>query len=157
MAREEFQNRPQQLSKVQREQVYNKTEQSILKNYFDPAFNGSGWPERAQRERDRIVAVSNPEAFELAMHDLVRSLGTSHTGFFHQSVRRVPARLAIGANFRKVETADGFRWVLQDVHEGGPADKAGLKPLDSEEYQYRADHSTGTTDVSDGNKTAPHG
>lgn len=64
------------------------------------------------------------------MHDLVRSLGTSHTGFFHQSVRRVPARLAIGANFRKVETVDGFRWVVQDVHEGGPAHKAGLKPLD---------------------------
>jgi len=76
------------------------------------------------------VSIENPEVFELAMHDLVRSLGTSHTGFFHQSVRRVPARLAIGANFRKVETVDGFRWVVQDVHEGGPAHKAGLKPLD---------------------------
>ncbi len=74
--------------------------------------------------------MSDPEAFELAMHDLVRSLGTSHTGFFHQSVRRVPARLAIGANFRKVETPDGLRWVVQDVHEGGPGHKAGLRPLD---------------------------
>lgn len=76
------------------------------------------------------MSIDDPESFELAMHDLVRSLGTSHTGFFHQSVRRVPARLAIGVNFRKVETADGFRWVVQDVHEGGPADKAGMKPLD---------------------------
>lgn len=76
------------------------------------------------------MAVSEPEAFELAMHDLVRSLGTSHTGFFHQSVRRVPARLAIGANFRKVETPDGLRWVVQDVHEGGPAHRAGLRSLD---------------------------
>ena len=74
--------------------------------------------------------IDNAEAFELAMHDLVRSLGTSHTGFFHQSVRRVPARLAIGANFRKVETPDGLRWVVQDVHAGGPAHAAGLKPLD---------------------------
>lgn len=64
------------------------------------------------------------------MHDLVRSLGTSHTGFFHQSVRRVPARLAIGANFSKVETGGRVLWVAQDVHEGGPAASAGLKPLD---------------------------
>ena len=64
------------------------------------------------------------------MHDLVRSLGTSHTGFFHQSVRRVPARLAIGANFRKVETPEGPRWVVQDVHKDGPACRAGLRPLD---------------------------
>jgi hypothetical protein len=35
---------------------------------------------------------------------MVRSLKTSHTGFFHQSVRRVPARLAIGASFRKADT-----------------------------------------------------
>ena len=122
--------RPEQLSPEQRAKIFDKTVQTVLKNYFDPGFNGSGWPERAKQNRDRIVAVADPEAFELAMHDLVRSLGTSHTGFFHQSVRRVPARLAIGANFRKVETPDGLRWVVQDVHEGGPAHRAGLKPLD---------------------------
>ncbi len=65
------------------------------------------------------------------MHDLVRKLRTSHTGFFRESVRRVPARLAIGATFRKVDQGDGkTAWVVQDVHEGGPADLAGLKPLD---------------------------
>ncbi len=68
--------------------------------------------------------------FESAMHDLVRSLGTSHTGFFHQSVRRVPARLAIGANFSKVEADGRVLWVAQDVNDGGPAASAGLKPLD---------------------------
>ncbi len=64
------------------------------------------------------------------MHDLVRQLGTSHTGFFHQSVRRVPARLAIGATFSRVETSDGVRWAACDVHEGGPAATAGLKSGD---------------------------
>ncbi len=114
----------------QRARIFDKTERTVLKHYFDPAFNGSGWPERARQERQRLIAIEDPEAFELAMHDLVRSLGTSHTGFFHQSVRRVPARLAIGANFRKVEAPEGLRWVVQDVHEGGPAHAAGLKPLD---------------------------
>src|SRR3981189_440971 len=130
MAQERSFYKPEQLSPDQRAQVFDKTERAVLKHYFDPAFNGSGWPERAKRERERIVAVTDPEDFELAMHDLVRNLGTSHTGFFHQSVRRVPARLAIGANFRKVETTQGLKWVVQDVHEGGPADKAGLRPLD---------------------------
>jgi len=64
------------------------------------------------------------------MHELVRKLGTSHTGFFHQSVRRVPGRLAIGASFRRAETGAGARWVAQDVHEGGPGRAAGLRPLD---------------------------
>ena len=64
------------------------------------------------------------------MHDLVRSLKTSHTGFFHQSVRRVPGRLAIGASFRRADIAGVPRWVAQDVHEGGPGHAAGLKPLD---------------------------
>jgi len=88
----------------QRARIFDKTERTVLKHYFDPAFNGFGWPEHARQDRQRLIAIKDPEAFELAMHDLVRSLGTSHTGFFHQSVRRVPARLAIGANFRKVET-----------------------------------------------------
>jgi C-terminal processing protease CtpA/Prc len=130
MAREKSICRPEQLSRDQRARIFDKTERTVLRHYFDPAFNGSGWPERAKRERERIVSIADPEAFELAMHDLGRSLGTSHTGFFHQSVRRVPARLAIGATFSKVEMPDGLRWVAQDVHEGGPADKAGLKPLD---------------------------
>ena len=68
------------------------------------------------------------EAFERSMHELV--LGTSHTGFFHQSVKRVPARLAIGAPFRKAGTNGDTRWIVQDVHEGGPAHDSGLKPGD---------------------------
>ena len=42
---------------------------------------------------ESILAIADPEAFELGMHDLVRSLKTSHTGFFHRSVRRVPGGL----------------------------------------------------------------
>ncbi|MGH9398354.1 MAG: S41 family peptidase, partial [Terriglobia bacterium] len=53
-----------------------------------------------------------------------------HTGFFHQSVNRVPGRLAICATFRKTETPDGLHWMFQDVHEGGPAALAGIRPLD---------------------------
>ncbi len=130
MARERSLSRPTELTYKQRAEVFDRTAQKIVKNYFDPGYNGTNWPMRAAEERSRIIAIEEPEAFELAMHDLVRSLRTSHTGFFHQSVRRVPARLAIGASFRKVDTPDGTGWIVQDVHEGGPAHSAGLRPLD---------------------------
>jgi carboxyl-terminal processing protease len=122
--------RPNRLSKEQRASIFDKTAEKVTKQYFDPGYNGTAWPRRAKERRDQIVATEDPEQFELTMHDLVRSLGTSHTGFFHQSVRRVPARLAIGASLRKVDRDGKTVWVVQDVHEGGPAHAAGLKPLD---------------------------
>src|SRR4051812_13885276 len=114
----------------QRAEVFDKTATRITKQYFDPRFNGTEWPERAREMRERIISLNDPESFELGMHELVRRLGTSHTGFFHQSVRRVPGRLAIGASFRRAETESGPHWVAQDVHAGGPAHTAGLRPLD---------------------------
>jgi carboxyl-terminal processing protease len=119
------------LSTDQRAAIFDRSVEKVTKYYFDPAYNGTDWPRLAKENRERIIAVEDPDEFELAMHDLVRSLRTSHTGFFHESVRRVPARLAIGATFRKMDAGDGkSAWVVQDVHESGPADLAGLKPLD---------------------------
>jgi C-terminal processing protease CtpA/Prc len=118
------------LTSAQRAEVFDKTAATVTQKYFDPRFNGADWPRLAQEARARIVALSDPEQFELAMHDLVRKLGTSHTGFFHQSVRRVPGRLSIGVSFRRAETAAGPRWVAQDVHAGGPGHSAGVRPLD---------------------------
>jgi C-terminal processing protease CtpA/Prc len=118
------------LTSAQRAEVFDKTVATVTKKYFDPRFNGTDWPRLAQEARARIVALNDPEEFEFAMHDLVRKLGTSHTGFFHQSVRRVPGRLSIGVSFRRAETAHGPRWVAQDVHAGGPGHSAGVRPLD---------------------------
>ena len=122
--------RPTNLTTAQRAEIFDKTVAKVTKDYFDPKFNGVDWPKLARERRDGVLSLTDPEAFELAMHDMVRSLGTSHTGFFHQSVRRVPARLAIGATFAKVEADGGSTWVARDVHEEGPAHGAGLKPLD---------------------------
>ena len=122
--------RPTKLSLVQRAEVFDKTVAKVTKDYFDPKFNGVNWPKIARERRDAVLSLADPEAFELAMHDLVRTLGTSHTGFFHQSARRVPARLAIGATFGKAKSETGQAWITRDVHEGGPGHKAGLLPLD---------------------------
>src|ERR1039458_5757912 len=130
MGRDASLTKPTSLTSEERARIFDKTATKVTKEYFDPNYNGTGWPAHAQQQRDAIVALSDPDAFELRMHDLVRSLKTSHTGFFHQSVRRVPGRLAIGASFHRAETEAGPRWVAQDVHEGGPAHSAGLRPLD---------------------------
>lgn len=114
----------------QRAEIFDKTVAKVKKDYFDPKFNGVDWPRLTQERRDPTLSIDDPEAFELAMHDLVRSLGTSHTGFFHESVRRVPGRLAIGATFGKMAVEQSSRWVARDVHEGSPAQNAGLLPLD---------------------------
>ena len=123
-------SRSRHLTLAQRAEVFDKTAAKVAKQYFDPKFNRTDWPRIAKDSRERIVALEDPEAFELAMHELVRKLGTSHTGFFHKSVRRVPARLAIGVSFRRAEPDSGPCWVAQDVHAGGPGHAAGLRPLD---------------------------
>ena len=115
---------------AQRAEIFDKTVAKVTKDYFDPKFNGVDWPKLARERRDGILSLSDSEAFELAMHDLLRSLWTSHTGFSHQSVRRVPARLAIGATFGKAESEAGPAWIAWDVHDGGPAHVARLRPLD---------------------------
>lgn len=122
--------RPTALTYKQRERIFNNIHDLVVKHYFDPKFNGTNWPEIAQSCRSEIIAIEQPEAFELALHGLVRRLGTSHTGVFHESVRRVPARLAVGATFSRRVSGDGARWVASDVHPGGPAATAGLKPAD---------------------------
>ena len=62
MAREKSFSRPERLSREQRIKIFDKTEQTVLRSYFDPRFNGSGWPERAKRERGRIVSIEDPQA-----------------------------------------------------------------------------------------------
>src|SRR5579871_3101764 len=118
------------LTLAQRTEVFDKTAAKVTRQYFDPQFNGTDWPRLARESREQMISRDDPEQFELGMHDLVRKLGTSHTGFFHQSVRRVPGRLSIGASFRRAEIEAGPRWVAQDVHSGGPGHAAGLRPLD---------------------------
>ena len=118
------------LSLAQREAIFDRTCRTVEKNYFDPKFNGKDWKSLTGSKRSAILNSKDAEEFESLMHQMVRELGTSHTGFFHQNLRRVPGRLAISATFRKHQTSDGIRWMFQDVHEGGPAHTAGIEPTD---------------------------
>ena len=115
MEREQSSQRPKTLTYKQRERIFNKIYDLVVKHYFDPKFNGTDWPAIAQSCKNEILSIEQPEPFELALHALVRRLGTSHTGVFHESVRRVPARLAVGATFSRRGYGDGPRWMATDV------------------------------------------
>ncbi len=80
MAQEKLLQRPSRLTLQQRTAIFEKVYKAVTKHYYDPKFNGTDWPKIAQSRKSQIIATEDPEAFELAMHDLVRQLGTSHTG-----------------------------------------------------------------------------
>src|SRR5690606_17338764 len=79
---------------------------------------------RAAHERTILQSTTSAD-FETAMNAMLRDLGVSHAGFFHESSPRTAGRVAIAATFTRAETPDGERWVFQDVHPGGAAHAAG--------------------------------
>jgi carboxyl-terminal processing protease len=60
----------------------------------------------------------------------VAELKTSHTGFRHAGMRNIPARHAINATMQRIAVNGSERWMFQDVHQGGPAYSAGIRPGD---------------------------
>ena len=83
-----------------------------------------------QEHESAIVESADADRFETAMNAMLKALGTSHVGFFHDSRPRAAGRVAIAATFMKIDTADGPRWMFQDVHPGGAAARAGIRPGD---------------------------
>src|SRR5260370_33467561 len=45
-------------------------------------------------------------------------------------MRNIPARHAINANMQRIAVNASERWMFQDVHQGGPAYSAGIRPGD---------------------------
>lgn len=115
------------LSESQRRDILSKVLQTIDKQFMGAEPDTA----RLRREHeDAIVGSADVDQFEAAMNALLRSLGTSHVGLFHDSRPRAAGRVAIAATFMKTDTPDGPRWMFQDVHPGGAAAGAGIKPGD---------------------------
>jgi C-terminal processing protease CtpA/Prc len=116
------------LTEPQRRAVFEK----ILR-LIDTKFAGSNVDVRELRatHESGVIRSASAEEFEGAVDALLKALGTSHTGFFHESRPRAAGRIAIAATLTKAETVpDGVRWVFQDVHPGGVAAAAGVESGD---------------------------
>src|SRR5260370_38823751 len=103
---------------------------ALAKKFYKPELLGNGWHEAVANHRATIEGAPTREAFEQAVTALLQNLKTSHVGFFHQSARRASSRAALSATYLADGTANGPRWIFQDVHEGGAAALAGIQPGD---------------------------
>ncbi len=112
---------------VQREQIVNRVVETIERKLFDPKCGGM---DVRKLFDDRRTVLLQGDDFEQAMNEVLKELRVSHVGFFHETTRRVAAKIAISATFAVAETPGGQRWVFQDVHPGGVAHGAGIQPGD---------------------------
>ena len=113
-----------------RTKIFDRVCHLVETKHFNPTMNGVDWNALALSRRDQIIGCTEPEAFEIEARRLVAELKTSHTGFRHASMRNIPAPHAINATMQRIAVNGTDRWMFQDVHEGGPAYSAGIRPGD---------------------------
>jgi len=118
------------LSLHDRTKIFDKVCRLVETKHFNPSLLGVDWSVLARARRDQILACSEPEVFEKEVQRLVAELRTSHTGFRHAGLRNLPARHAINATFQQIRVNGAERWMFQDVHQGGLAYAAGIRPGD---------------------------
>ena len=111
------------LSVAKRRSVLDKVLTTVDIKFMGPAVDTKALRTRHEDARGR---ADTREGFEAAIDGLLKDLGASHTGFFHECTSRAAGRTATAATFTKADTADGHRWVFQDVHPGGAAAAAGI-------------------------------
>src|SRR5260370_35550219 len=118
------------LSLDEREKIFDKVCRLVETKHFKRGMNGMDWNALDQSRKDQVLACTEPEAFEKEVGRLVAELKTSHTGFRHAGMRNIPARHAINATLQRIGVNGSERWMFQDVHQGGPAFAAGIRPGD---------------------------
>src|ERR1700739_670728 len=113
-----------------KEKVYFRVCALVTRKHFDPGMNGANWEELSKARRDQILQSASDEEFEKKIETRLPKWKTSHTGFRHSKSAKIPGRHAIAATFMRYKLDGEERWMFQDVHEGGPAHAAGLRPGD---------------------------
>src|SRR5882672_11582158 len=113
-----------------KEKIYSRVRELVTRKHFDPGMNGANWEELSKARKDQILRSRTDQEFEKQIQDVLSELKTSHTGFRHSKSPNIPGRHAIAATFMRCNLDGGERWMFQDVHEGGPAYAAGLRPGD---------------------------
>ncbi len=118
------------LNESQRRKILASVVATTASKFADPAMNGVDWATVSAAATEEIIRAADSEEFERRINSLLQQLGTSHIGFFHGDRPRSPGRIAIAATFMQAETNEGLRWMFQDVHPGGLAANAGIRPGD---------------------------
>ena len=126
-----LQRLPMPLTRSDREQLLQKIDRSVREKFYDPHFNGRNWEAIVRQHREPVIDADTDTAFEAAVADMLKELGSSGLGLLGPHTAITP-RSSINASFRAVPTnGDGTRWVFQDVLPGGVAERAAIKPGDA--------------------------
>lgn len=118
------------LSEKQRIKILDKVSEVVTRKVYPPQFNQIDWLAAVGKHRKNIVGAPSDEAFETEITKLLSELKSSHVSFYHVDLARATSKMAICATYAAFPFEQGERWVFQDVHEGGPAAKAGIKSGD---------------------------
>jgi C-terminal processing protease CtpA/Prc len=118
------------LTSQAKHEVFEGVLSALAKKFYKPELLENGWHEAVANHRAKIEGAPTLEEFEQAVTALLQNLKASHVGFFHQSARRASSRAALSATYLADETTHGYRWIFQDVHDGGAAALAGVQPGD---------------------------
>lgn len=109
-------------------QVFDQVLETLRSKFYNADLLNDEWDEVVSRDRSKIESAPTQDAFEQAVSDLLKELKTSHLGFFGPKGIRASSRAALSATYLSDETPYGSRWIFQDVHEGGAAHTAGIRP-----------------------------
>lgn len=121
---------PVSLEAKERRAVLENVLTALQKRFYSPEKLNGDWIAAVEKHRNHIEAAGTSDDFEKAMSDLLSELQTSHLGFFHAGARRASSKAALSATYLADETEFGKRWIFQDVHPGGAAAHAGIRPGD---------------------------
>lgn len=97
-------------------------------NVTNPNQDYREWIDQVDQNTVSLLRVEDTQQFEVGIRNLLSSLGSSHTGFFHERDSDIPPAYAINATVCAVDTPLGNRWMFLDVMEGGAAHHAGIQP-----------------------------
>jgi carboxyl-terminal processing protease len=117
-----------QLSPKATAAIVEAIKQRVRKNYVNVAgIDLEAWAQDLDRKAPDLTGKP-VEDFENAIREQLKSLKTSHTGFYHGFQARFLPQHSINATLKSYGTNGHERWVFLDVFPEGPAAAAGIKP-----------------------------
>ncbi len=118
------------LTHKERTKIINSVKKLVPERYINISNPNQDYGPWLALVDERMPHLMNDDvpAFEAGVSELLKSLGSSHTAFFHERRDSIPPPYSINATLRPVDTTHGKRWMFVDVIEDGVASQAGIRP-----------------------------
>jgi carboxyl-terminal processing protease len=116
------------LPPAERLKIISRVGTTVLRHHFNISHvNYADWC-KIVGEQCPFLLIGDDDEFEIGVRKLLSELRSSHTNFYRSDSRATLPQHAIGATFRSEPYQGAQRWMVLDVFEGSPAERAGLKP-----------------------------